>query len=363
MYLEENRSNHSSLRPKRPQAISNRQDISSREVKNLLFARNSMQPQVHHENPPALNSERATMLYRILHRTTYTYVRPVSLGNHVACLRPRSFPGNRVLQSTLHIHPEPTTCTERADYFGNTVCFFTVEQPHRELVVEARSQVFIETDPTPDRHASPAWELSADPLAHDHSAAGLEAYQFQFESPRIRTRPEFAAYALQSFTPGRPMRQALLDLTARIHTDFRFDAKVTTVRTPPEEVFQKRRGVCQDFAHVQIACLRSIGIAARYVSGYLRTYPPPGRPRLVGADASHAWVSAFCRGTGWIDVDPTNNVAPTDGHVTIAWGRDFGDVSPLRGLILGGGEHSLTVAVDMEPRPMEPRPMEPRNEV
>jgi transglutaminase-like putative cysteine protease len=144
------------------------------------------------------------------------------------------------------------------------------------------------------------------------------------------------------------MHEALLDLTARIHADFRFESKATNVRTPVEEVFRKRRGVCQDFAHVQIACLRSINLSARYVSGYLRTHPPPGQPRLVGADASHAWVSAFCPGTGWLDVDPTNNVVPSDGHVTLAWGRDFGDVSPLHGLILGGGVHTLKVAVDLE---------------
>jgi transglutaminase-like putative cysteine protease len=144
------------------------------------------------------------------------------------------------------------------------------------------------------------------------------------------------------------MIDGLLDLTSRIHHDFRFDSKVTTVRTPIEEVFRKKRGVCQDFAHIQIACLRSINLPARYVSGYLRTYPPPGQPRMVGADASHAWVSAYCPGIGWIDVDPTNDVVPSTGHVTIAWGRDFGDVSPLHGLILGGGAHTLKVGVDLE---------------
>jgi len=193
------------------------------------------------------------------------------------------------------------------------------------------------------------WEEAARLLPNDHNLAGLEAYQFQFESPRIRKRQDFASYALQSFTPGRQMAEALRDLTARIHKDFRFDARVTNVGTPTEEVFRKRRGVCQDFAHLQIACLRSLNLAARYVSGYLRTYPPAGQPRLVGADASHAWVSAYCPGIGWLDMDPTNNLVPSDGHVTLAWGRDYSDVSPLRGLILGGGAHTLKVAVDMEP--------------
>ena len=147
------------------------------------------------------------------------------------------------------------------------------------------------------------------------------------------------------------MAEALMELTSRIHKDFRFDSKATNVRTSTEEVFEKRHGVCQDFAHVQIACLRSINVAARYVSGYLRTYPPPGKPRLIGADASHAWVSAYCPGSGWLDVDPTNNAIPSDGHVTLAWGRDYGDVSPLRGLILGGGAHTVRVGVDVEPIP------------
>jgi transglutaminase-like putative cysteine protease len=156
-------------------------------------------------------------------------------------------------------------------------------------------------------------------------------------------------YAAPSFAPGRPLTEALLDLTSRIHRDFRFDSKATTVRTTPEEVLRSRRGVCQDFAHLEVACLRSLGLAARYVSGYIRTYPPPGRPRLIGADASHAWVSVYCPGTGWLDVDPTNNLIPSESHVTLAWGRDYGDVSPVRGVILGGRDHKLEVGVDMEP--------------
>ena len=286
-------------------------------------------------------------MYKIIHRTTYKYTYPVSVGNHVACLKPRSFGQNQLVNDALMIYPQPSTLTERTDYFGNQLYFFTVQQPHHELVVEARSEVLRGGGEIAS--ATGAWEDSAAGLAETHEAEELDACQYQFDSPRIRIRPDFGAYAAQSFTPGRPMREALMDLTTRIHRDFSFDAKATSVRTTPEEAFKKRRGVCQDFAHVQIACLRSMGLAARYVSGYLRTYPPPGRARLIGADASHAWVSAYCRGTGWLDMDPTNNVAPTDGHVTLAWGRDYGDVSPLRGLILGGGSSTLDVSVDMEP--------------
>jgi transglutaminase-like putative cysteine protease len=289
------------------------------------------------------------MIYRIVHRTTYKYKYLVSVGNHVACLTPRSLLHHQLAWNELRIQPSPATRTERVDYFGNHLCFFTVQEPHKELVVEARSEVTMERNTVPWPQQSLSWEEAARSLPNDYSPAGLEAYQFGFESPRIRVRPEFASYALQSFTPGRPMAEALLDLTARIHQDFRFDSKVTNVRTPTEEVFRKRRGVCQDFAHLQIACLRSLSLAARYISGYLRTYPPPGRARLIGADASHAWVSAYCPDIGWLDMDPTNNVVPSDGHVTLAWGRDYGDVSPLRGLILGGGAHTLKVAVDMEP--------------
>jgi transglutaminase-like putative cysteine protease len=289
------------------------------------------------------------MLYKIVHRTMYKYKYPVTVGTHVACLKPRAMAHQQPAKSELHIQPRPATRTDRVDSFGNLLCFFTIQEPHRELMVEARSEVKVEGKAAPADTAQLSWEEAAKLVSHDFNLEGLDAYQFGFESPRIRTRPEFADYALQSFTPGRPMREALLDLTARIHKDFRFDSKVTNVRTTPEEVFKKRGGVCQDFAHLQIACLRSLNLPARYVSGYLRTYPPAGKPRLVGADASHAWVSAYCPGMGWLDLDPTNNLVPSNGHVTLAWGRDYGDVSPLRGLILGGGSHMLKVGVDMEP--------------
>jgi transglutaminase-like putative cysteine protease len=288
------------------------------------------------------------MTYRIVHRTTYKYKYPVSVGNHVACLKPRTLPRHRLAQCELHIQPTPATISERVDYFGNTLCFFTVQEPHTELAVEARSEVAMYNIEAALPNQALPWEEAVRMLPEDHSPEGLDAYQFRFESPRIPLRPQFATYALQSFTHRRPLRESLLDLTQRIHKDFQFDAGVTTVRTSTEEVFKKRRGVCQDFAHFQIACLRSLNLPARYVSGYLRTYPPPGKPRLVGADASHAWVSAYCPGSGWLDLDPTNNLIPSDGHVTLAWGRDYGDVSPLRGLILGGGVQALNVSVDME---------------
>ena len=289
------------------------------------------------------------MIYRIVHRTTYRYTYPVSVGNHVACLTPRSLPLHRCERQELRITPPPATRTERVDYFGNQLTFFTIQEPHKKLVVEARSFVTIPENAKPWPGKSLPWEEVVDLLPNDRSAAGLDAYQFCFESPRIRANEEFAEYAHLSFTPGRPFAEALRDLTTRIYTDFKFYSKATNVRTPTEEVFRKRRGVCQDFAHLQIACLRSLNLAARYVSGYLRTYPPPGRMRLVGADASHAWVSAYSPDSGWLDMDPTNNVMPSDGHVTLAWGRDYGDVSPLRGLILGGRDHTLKVGVDMKP--------------
>ena len=288
------------------------------------------------------------MIYKIVHRTTCRYRHPVSVGKHVACLKPRSLPRQQLAQSELHIHPPPATMTERIDYFGNLLYFFTVQEPHRELVVEARSEVKVEDSAASGPPDSLPWEEAIKWLAKDQSAAGLDAYQFRFESPRIKLRPEYAAYALQSFTRGRPLHEGLLDLTARIHKDFRFDSKVTNVRTMTEEVFRKRRGVCQDFAHVQIACLRSLNLSARYVSGYILTHPPPGKPKLVGADASHAWVSAYSPGVGWLDLDPTNNLVPSNQHVTLGWGRDYGDVSPLHGLIQGGGVNDLTVAVDMD---------------
>jgi len=288
------------------------------------------------------------MTYRITHRTTYKYQYPVSFGNHAAYLTPRTGPHQRCESHALRVTPLPVAWSRRTDYFGNCVTFFTIQEPHEALAIEACSTVTVDGEAAwPEQ--SMAWDEVAKRLPDEISPESLDAFQFVFESPRIQPRPEFAAYAAASFPPGRPLAEALLDLTSRIHREFRFDSKATDVRTPPDEVLRKRRGVCQDFAHLQIACLRSLNLPARYVSGYLRTYPPPGRPRLVGADASHAWASVWCPEAGWLDVDPTNNLVPSQSHVTLAWGRDYGVVSPVRGVILGGRDHELEVAVDMEP--------------
>jgi transglutaminase-like putative cysteine protease len=253
------------------------------------------------------------------------------------------------MEHELRITPTPESQRERQDFFGNTSTFFTIREPHEELSIEASSRVTVEGPAVEWPEKAPAWEEVVRELPADLSEEGLSAYQFVFESPRISPKARFAAYALPAFAKGRPLTDSVLDLTERIYKDFSFDSKATSVRTTPEEVLRSRRGVCQDFAHLEIACLRSLGLAARYVSGYIRTYPPPGRPRLIGADASHAWVSVYCPGTGWLDVDPTNNLIPDKSHVTVAWGRDYGDVSPVRGVIIGGRDHKLDVGVDMEP--------------
>ncbi len=193
----------------------------------------------------------------------------------------------------------------------------------------------------PDFSASPPWETVVESLVSDHGDESLDAYQFVFGSQRVKASRELADYARDVFPAGRPLLEAVSDLMQKINRDFSFDNKATEVTTPVQSFFQKRRGVCQDFAHLQIACLRSLGLPARYISGYLRTLPRPGLPRMVGADASHAWCSAWCPGSGWVDFDPTNNCVPTDGHITVAWGRDYSDVSPVHGVLLGGAKHTL----------------------
>jgi transglutaminase-like putative cysteine protease len=291
------------------------------------------------------------LIYRVRHRTTYEYDDPVSVSHHIVRLTPRSLPKQNCRESYVAILPPPQVTSTHFDYFGNTLTSFTLHEQHEGLVVEANSDLEVKAIEPPDFSETPAWETVRQGLAGDNSDEGLSAYQFVFDSQRVRSNPELAEYARESFPEGRPLLAAALDLTRRIHQDFRFDKKATEVATPVQTFFEKRRGVCQDFAHLQLGCMRSLGLPARYVSGYLRTMPPPGRPRLVGADASHAWCSAWCPGTGWVDFDPTNNCVPSDGHITVAWGRDYSDVSPIYGVLLGGARHKLHVEVDVMPMP------------
>jgi transglutaminase-like putative cysteine protease len=283
------------------------------------------------------------MIYRVRHETIYEYSDPVSVSHHVLRLTPRDLPGQIRRSSRISIHPVPQVhCTVHLDYFGNSVTSFSLQEPHERLTVEASSQLEVLESAPPDFSQSPPWETVPQRLSED-----LDACQFAFDSKRVTASPELAAYAAPSFPPNRPLLEAVRDLTARIHQDFRFDNKATEVTTPVETFFEKRRGVCQDFSHLQIACLRSLGLPARYVSGYLRTVPPEGKPRLIGADASHAWCSVWSPGSGWTDFDPTNDCVPTGGHITVAWGRDYSDVSPIHGVLLGGARHTLHVGVDV----------------
>ncbi len=285
------------------------------------------------------------MLYQVTHRTTYGYGTAVGVSHHLAHLRPRVLPWQEVCGYTLTIDPAPTVITERTDFYGNAASYFAIKSPHDRLTVSARSQVRVRASGLPER--TPPWQQVRDRCASDMLTADSAVGEFRFDSPYVLRKPAFAEYAAASFPQDRPLLEAVSDFTARIYRDFKFDPRATTVATPLDEVFKKRRGVCQDFAHLAIAGLRSLGLPARYVSGYLETLPAPGKVRLVGVDASHAWFSVWCPGHGWIDTDPTNSLLPGDRHITVAWGRDFSDVSPLRGVVVGGGGSGPGVSVDV----------------
>jgi len=290
------------------------------------------------------------MLLRVTHQTQYDYPSPVVLAQHLAHLRPREGAGQTVVSHHLRISPGPFLTEECRDSFGNWQTFFSMQSPHDTLCVLADS--VIETSAPDSRPDSPAWERLRERLQY-HAQAGYEpASEFVFPSPYVPRHEAFADYARPVFAPKRPFLEACQVLMNKIHHDFEYRTASTEVNTPVLEALAKRQGVCQDFAHLMIACLRSLGLPARYVSGYLLTQPPPGQPRLIGADASHAWVSVP-HDDGWMDFDPTNDRCgvgrPGEDYVTVAVGRDFGDVSPLRGVIQGGGVHSLTVAVTVCP--------------
>jgi len=287
------------------------------------------------------------MNYRIIHKTAYRYSEPASLSQNELLLNPRETRIQRVAQSRLDIEPEPQYLHRRTDYFGNIVHVFMVQQPHDALNITATSIVETNRPVTPPPADTAPWETVARRLAAHDRPDELEASQFVFASPLITPGPSAREYAQPSFPPGIPVLAGAADLVRRIFTEFTYDKSVTTVETPVDQVLSSRKGVCQDFAHVAIACLRTLGLAARYVSGYLETAPPPGKPKLLGADASHAWISLFVPDAGWVDLDPTNNLINGESHITLAWGRDYGDVTPVKGVVMGGGVHTLSVMVDV----------------
>jgi transglutaminase-like putative cysteine protease len=286
--------------------------------------------------------------YRVRHSTRYRYGQPVTLSYHLAHLLPRNTDTQWVSAYRLEVSPPPASRREDVDYFGNPFVYFAYETPHNELTVETDLKITVTPRPAVAPEVTSDWLALVRMLAAP-TGADIEASEFSYDSALITSAPIFAEFARPSFPPGRPVLAGGIDLMKRIHRDFTFDATATDIATPLDEVMREKRGVCQDFAHLFIVAIRSLGLSARYVSGYIRTSPPPGKARLQGADASHAWTSLYCGDAGWIDLDPTNNLIVGTDHVTLAWGRDFDDVSPLRGVLTGGNPQVLKVGVDMEP--------------
>ena len=288
------------------------------------------------------------MTYRVMHKTTYKYADPVSICQNESRLRPRSFERQKCELSKLEISPKPTDIRQREDFFGNWVTYFAIESPHTTLTVTSTSEVTVTAySGKLESSNDVAWEEVVQQLRTHLEEDYFVARQYTLNSPMVVRSRELGSYAERSFYQGRPIVEAVYDLMERIHRDFTYDPHFTTLATPLSDVLKHRRGVCQDFAHLAIGCLRTQGLAAKYVSGYIETVPPPGQVKLVGADASHAWFSVFVPQVGWLDFDPTNNQMPMDQHITVAWGRDYSDVTPLKGVIFGGGEHELKVEVDV----------------
>ncbi|PZQ63903.1 MAG: transglutaminase [Phenylobacterium zucineum] len=290
------------------------------------------------------------MRYRLRHRTTYAYENEVGFARCVLRLTPRASASQTVLESAITVTPTPAIESEQTGPFGARVLTVTVDTPHTALVIEATARIDVHTPPAGDPEASPAWEAirAAALESADLSIEGPAA--FLFAAARTPITPEITAYARESFPPGRAIVAGCADLNRRIHADFRYDPSATDVSTPVAQAFAARHGVCQDFAQIMICGLRGLGLPAAYVSGYLRTIPPPGQPRLEGADATHAWVGVWCgEALRWIGFDPTNAILAGDDHLTLAIGRDYADVAPIDGVILASGGQSLKVEVDVIP--------------
>lgn len=287
------------------------------------------------------------MIFDVSHRTTYSYGKPVLQSEHLVYMTPRSGPRQTVQRHSLLIEPAPSANVALEDYFGNSSAILTIEDEHSELVIHARSTVEVHPRDLPIPGLSMAWEQVAAKAMRGNGEPDIGVLQFASASRHTRVVREAIDYARPSFPPQRPVLEAALDLTQRIYRDFTFDSTATDISTPVSHVLQERRGVCQDFAHLAITCLRGLGLPARYVSGYLLTYPPPGMEKLKGADASHAWLSVWVPEAGWVDFDPTNGIMPAEEHITVAHGRDYDDVSPISGVLLGGSGQEVDVAVDV----------------
>jgi transglutaminase-like putative cysteine protease len=286
--------------------------------------------------------------YRVRHETTYRYGAPVVTSHDEAYLLPRRLARQKPEGIEVRIDPTPDNIGWRRDYFGNDVVYFDLVEPHEHLSVVSTSRVHVQPWAAPPAERSPIWEDVVEAVRTDRSAVFLDAFQYVFASTFVHASAALAEYARRSFAPGAPLLEGVIDLNERIHRDFQYDKGATTVATPIEDVLEQRHGVCQDFAHLMIGCLRSIGLPARYVSGYLRTgRVKSGASSLIGAEASHAWVSVFCPDIGWVDVDPTNALVVSDAHIVVAWGRDYDDVSPVKGVMLGGAKHTMKVAVEV----------------
>ena len=288
------------------------------------------------------------MTYRVVHRTEYRYESRVSSSYGELYLLPRDDAGQVCRSSQVRIEPAPHDYRERNDFYGNRAAYFAVLEPHTRLTVTAESMVDVHRSGSLPLSVDQPWEVIRDRLHLDPADDAVEARGFVLGSPKVALSPAVAAYAAESFPAGRLLTGALTELISRIHADFTYEPGATSVRTTLDELLECRKGVCQDFAHLAVGCLRSVGLAARYVSGYLETRPPPGLPRLVGADVSHAWASVFVPDAGWVDLDPTNDRFVSDRYVTTACGRDYGDVSPLKGVIYTEStKNELHVAVDV----------------
>ena len=282
------------------------------------------------------------MRFQVVHTTRYSYSSPASLCYNLLHLGPRETLTQRVLRSELHIEPRPDDRSRRLDEHGNEVEYVTIERPHDGLVVTSTCELQVEPyDISPAAHRS--WEATRDPVIGPSPGAGVPAGE-----PAGAVARRAGAVPHPSFGPGRSLLDAVADLTSRVHTDFRFEPGATNVSTPLIEVLEHRSGVCQDFAHLAVGCLRSMGLAARYVSGYIETLPPPGQDKLVGADATHAWCAVRLADGSWLDLDPTNDAVGPDHYLVVAWGRDYGDVAPVKGVVMSANDSmELSVAVDV----------------